>query len=84
LMAIFFILTGIFRFILALWMRLPNWGWECINGIVTMILGIIIWEQWPISGMWVIGLFIGIDLIISGWAWIMLSLAARQLGARQS
>jgi uncharacterized membrane protein HdeD (DUF308 family) len=77
-MAIFFILTGIFRFILALWMRLPNWGWEFFNGIVTLILGIVIWEQWPVSGLWVIGLFIGIDLIISGWAWVMLSFAARQ------
>jgi uncharacterized membrane protein HdeD (DUF308 family) len=83
LMAIFFILTGIFRFILALWTRLPNWGWEFINGIITLILGILIWEQWPVSGLWVIGLFLGIDLIISGWAWIMLSLAARQLRAQQ-
>jgi uncharacterized membrane protein HdeD (DUF308 family) len=82
-MAIFFILTGIFRIILAVAMHLPHYGWELFNGIVTFILGIVIWEQWPVSGLWVIGLFIGIDLIMSGWAWVMLSLAARQVGARQ-
>ena len=74
-MAIFFILMGIFRIIVAGAMRFPHWGWVLFNGIITFILGIIIWRQWPISGLWVIGLFIGIDLIISGWAWIMLSFA---------
>ena len=77
-MAIFFILMGIFRIIVAAAMRFPHWGWVLFNGIITFILGIIIWRQWPISGLWVIGLFIGIDLIISGWAWIMLSCAARR------
>ena len=52
------------------------------NGIITLILGIIIWRQWPVSGLWVIGLFIGIDLIISGWAWVMLSFAARQIAQK--
>ncbi len=65
-------------------MRFPHWGWVLFNGIITLILGIIIWRQWPVSGLWVIGLFIGIDLIISGWAWIMLSFAARQMAAKQS
>ncbi len=77
-MAIFFILMGIFRIIIAGAMRFPHWGWVLFNGIITLILGVIIWRQWPISGLWVIGLFIGIDLIISGWAWIMLSFAAHR------
>jgi len=77
-MAIFFILMGIFRIILAIAMGFPHKGWVILNGIITLILGILIWQQWPVSGLWVIGLFIGIDLIISGWAWIMLSFAARR------
>ena len=77
-MALFFILIGIYRIILAGMMRFPHWGWVLFNGIITFILGIIIWQQWPVSGLWVIGLFIGIDLIISGWAWIMLSFAAHR------
>ena len=78
-MAIFFILDGIFRIIIAVTMHYPRWGWMLLNGIVTLILGIIIWQQWQQLGLRIIGLFIGIDLIFSGWAWVMLSLAARQV-----
>ena len=39
-----------------------------------LILGVIIWRQWPVSGLWVIGLFIGIDLIFHGWWLVMLAL----------
>jgi uncharacterized membrane protein HdeD (DUF308 family) len=82
-MAIFFILDGIFRIIIAVTMHFPRWGWMLFNGIVTLILGIIIWQQWQQFGLRIIGLFIGIDLIISGWAWVMLSLASRRLTAGQ-
>jgi uncharacterized membrane protein HdeD (DUF308 family) len=82
-MAIFFILDGIFRIIIAVTMHYPRWGWMLLNGIVTLTLGIIIWQQWQQLGLRIIGLFIGIDLIFSGWAWVMLSLAARQVNAGQ-
>ncbi|MGZ3634159.1 MAG: hypothetical protein ACXWM7_07870 [Parachlamydiaceae bacterium] len=42
-----------------------------------MLLGLLIWAQWPVSGLWIIGLFIGIDLIVLGWMWITLALAAK-------
>jgi uncharacterized membrane protein HdeD (DUF308 family) len=78
LMAIFFIVAGIFRIIAALSMRFPHWGWMLISGIAALILGVLIWRQWPASGFWIIGLFIGIELIFTGWSWVMLSLAARR------
>lgn len=78
-MAIFFILEGIFRIIIAVTARFPQWGWMLFNGIVTLILGIIIWQQWRYFGLRIIALFIGIDLLISGWSWVMLSLASRRL-----
>jgi uncharacterized membrane protein HdeD (DUF308 family) len=84
LLAMFFIISGIFRIIVSLAMRFPQWGWVFFNGIVTLILGMLIWRQWPVSGVWVIGLFIGIDLIFSGWSWVMLSLAARRIVSEQS
>jgi uncharacterized membrane protein HdeD (DUF308 family) len=37
----------------------------------------LIYKQWPASGLWVIGLFIGIEMIFNGWAWVMLSLTLR-------
>jgi uncharacterized membrane protein HdeD (DUF308 family) len=79
LVTIFFLTTGIFRLIASLAMRFPQWGWVLFNGVVTVVLGIMIWRQGPASGFRHIGLFIGIDFILSGWAWVMLSLAARRL-----
>jgi uncharacterized membrane protein HdeD (DUF308 family) len=41
------------------------------------MLGMLIYKQWPVSGLWVIGMFIGIDLLFNGWAWIMLAIGLR-------
>jgi uncharacterized membrane protein HdeD (DUF308 family) len=48
------------------------------------LLGNLIWRQWPVSGLWVIGLFIGIELIFDGWALAMLGITARTLPAEPS
>lgn len=78
--AAFCVIAGLFRIIASLTYRFDHWGWVLFNGIVTLILGILIYSQWPVSGLWVIGLFIGIDLILAGWSWVMLSLTARCSG----
>jgi uncharacterized membrane protein HdeD (DUF308 family) len=48
------------------------------SGIVSVILGVLIWAQWPVSGLWVIGLLVGIQLLFTGWSLVMLALAARR------
>jgi len=45
----------------------PHWGWTLAGGAINLILGILIWQQWPEAALWVIGLFVGIDLIFTGW-----------------
>lgn len=82
LIAIFLMVTGIFRVVFAVAERFSGSGWVMLNGVVTFILGLMIYKQWPASSLWVIGLFIGIDLIFNGWAWIMLSLGLRQVAER--
>jgi uncharacterized membrane protein HdeD (DUF308 family) len=47
------------------------------DGIITFVLGMLVLVQWPASGLWVIGLFIGIDLIFYGAAWMALALGLR-------
>jgi uncharacterized membrane protein HdeD (DUF308 family) len=74
LIAIFLMVTGIFRIVFAVAERFAGSGWVLLNGVVTFILGLMIYKQWPASSLWVIGLFIGIDLIFNGISWIMLSL----------
>lgn len=81
LIAIFLMVGGIFRLIAAISERFAGWGWVALNGVVTFFLGLLIYKQWPASSLWVIGLFIGIDLIFNGWTWIMLSLGVRRLPA---
>ena len=76
--AFFLIISGVMRVVAALSERFAGWGWVLLNGSITAMLGLLIYKQWPVSGLWVIGLFIGIDLIFNGWAWIMLSLGLRQ------
>jgi uncharacterized membrane protein HdeD (DUF308 family) len=82
LLAIFLIVSGIFRIAAALIQRFPDWGWVMLNGGIALILGVMINRQWPGSSAWVIGLFIGIEMIFNGWAWIMLALGLRKLSKR--
>ncbi len=76
--AAFFFIVGLFRMATSAYMRFHHWGWIFLNGLITFILGVLIISQWPISGFWVIGLFVGIDLVFAGWAWVLLALAAHK------
>lgn len=78
-LAAFFCVSGIFKIVVSLATPVIQWGWLLVSGIISLALGILIWAEWPMSGFWLIGLFIGIDLIFIGWFWIMLSLVARKL-----
>jgi uncharacterized membrane protein HdeD (DUF308 family) len=77
LLAFFLVFSGILRIVFALSEQFTGWGWVLLNGAVTLLLGMLIYKQWPASGLWVIGLFIGIEMIFNGWAWVMLSLTLR-------
>jgi uncharacterized membrane protein HdeD (DUF308 family) len=78
--AIFLIVGGVFRIVAALVTRFHDWGWVLLNGAITLFLGLIINRQLPEASLWVIGLFIGIEMIFNGWAWVMLSLGLRRVG----
>lgn len=75
----FLMFEGVFRIFTAISVRYPNRGWLLLNGIVSLLLGLMIWRQWPLSGLWVIGLFVGIQMILNGWSLIMLSVAVKNL-----
>ena len=79
LMSVFFLLGGLYQLVAAVWTHLPGWGWHALNGIIAAVMGVLILAQWPVSGLWVIGLFVGIDLIFYGWAWVALALDLRKM-----
>jgi uncharacterized membrane protein HdeD (DUF308 family) len=78
-MSMFFLISGLYQLLASLWTHLPGWGWQALNGIIAAGMGVLILAQWPASGLWVIGLFVGIDLIFFGWTWIALALNLRRM-----
>jgi uncharacterized membrane protein HdeD (DUF308 family) len=79
LVACFLMVGGFFKIVTAVSYRFAAWGWSLAGGIIDVILGVMIWQEWPASGLWVIGLFVGINLLFRGFNWIALELALRSL-----
>lgn len=73
-MAMFFLIGGLYTFIASLVTHTPGWGWQAVSGVVASLLGFFLLAQWPISGLYAIGIFVGIDLITYGWSWVSLAL----------
>jgi uncharacterized membrane protein HdeD (DUF308 family) len=78
-LAVVFLVEGAIRIVFVLVQRFSGWGWELFNGIVTFLLGLFIWQQWPEASYRIIGIFVGIDLLLNGWSWVMLGLAVRAI-----
>lgn len=77
--AAFFIIGGGFRIVSSLLVRYPYWGWSLLNGIITFLLGVIIYRHFPETALWVLGLLVGLEMLFHGWTWIVLSLAIKKL-----
>lgn len=84
LLAAAFLVGGLLRIIFSLAVQFPAWQGVLVNGVVDLILGVLIWYEWPESSLWIIGLFVGIDLLIHGWSWVMLALTVRKHQAAPS
>src|SRR5262245_57518944 len=83
LVAICLLAGGVLRIIYALLERFDGWGLVLLNGVISLLLGAAIWRQWPLSGFWVIGLFVGIELLFSGVSWVTLGLSVRAVATRK-
>jgi uncharacterized membrane protein HdeD (DUF308 family) len=78
-----FFVGGLLRIIFSLTVRFPAWPWVVLTGLVDLMLGVLLWNNWPESSLWVIGLFVGIDLLLHGWSWVILALTVRTYPAGQ-
>jgi uncharacterized membrane protein HdeD (DUF308 family) len=79
LLAAFFTATGFIRIGLALLSKQAHPVRLAINGVISVILGILIGIQWPGSSLWIIGLFIAVDFILNGWWLLMAAFTARHM-----
>lgn len=79
LFAAYFTVIGIFRFVAVIGLRFPEWGWAAFDALVTLVLGVLLWVEWPSSAVWFIGLAVGISMILRGWSYIIFAFANRRL-----
>jgi len=84
LMGSLFLVSGLFKIIASVIVRFEQWGWVLTSGIISLILGVLILSEWPLASLWIIGLFIGVDLVFYGWTWVILALGARNVLDRRS
>ena len=76
---------GVLRIFLAFSMKSAGkpWGWVVVSGLVTLLLGVMIIAQWPASSFFVLGIFLGIDLIFIGSGWVTRGLALKNRPAAE-
>jgi uncharacterized membrane protein HdeD (DUF308 family) len=80
LLAVYFIVDGIFEIVAAVQLHPgAGWGWMLFGGIVSIWLGIIIWRQFPLSGIWAIGILLGIKLFFVGLIMVTGASAVRSM-----
>ena len=78
----FFIVEGVFQSISSIAYRdvIGNsWVWMLLSGLSDLALAAIVISGWPSTAAWVLGLLVGINLITSGWAIVMLAIAGRDV-----
>lgn len=78
LLGIYFLIEGIVKIVISWRLKpLKPWGWVLFSGLLSLVLGVIIFTGWPGTATWVIGLLVGINMLFFGWALVGLALAAR-------
>lgn len=79
-LASFLLVYGVFALVLAFQIKpRGGWGWVLFDGIITILLGILIWAHWPFNSDWVVGTLFGISIFMSGVTRLMMSLALRKI-----
>jgi uncharacterized membrane protein HdeD (DUF308 family) len=71
--------SGVLRLFLAFSMKRESpWIWVALSGVITLLLGLLILARWPVNSVYILGVFLGIDLIMAGAGWVGLGLSLRR------
>jgi uncharacterized membrane protein HdeD (DUF308 family) len=81
-LAVYFVVEGIWKIFVSFSFR-PAAGWLAVlgSGVIALLLGFLIWKQWPLSGLWAVGVLVGADLVATGLAMLLLSSTVRRIKA---
>lgn len=73
------IASGAVRLFLAFSMKRESpWVWVALSGVITLLLGLLIVARWPVNSVYILGLFLGIDLVMAGVGWVSLGFSLRR------
>jgi uncharacterized membrane protein HdeD (DUF308 family) len=79
-LAAYFLVDGVLEIAAALRVRpRRGWGWLLASGVASLVLGLLIWSEWPLSGVWAVGVLVGIKLVFTGTAMITVGAAVKEL-----
>jgi uncharacterized membrane protein HdeD (DUF308 family) len=79
LIAAYMLVSGLFHGITSVVDRYPHWGWNCAYGVLTFLVGIYLYATWPISALWLLGLWVGVSLFFRGLMTMGWALQVRKL-----
>lgn len=70
----YFLVEGVWKIVVSFrYKPATGWKWLLASGVLSLILGLLIWSQWPVSGMWAVGVLVGVNLLGTGLALVTLS-----------
>ena len=70
----YFVAEGVWKIIVSFrYKPATGWQWLLVSGVLSLMLGLLIWSQWPISGMWAVGVLVGVNLLGTGLALVALA-----------
>jgi uncharacterized membrane protein HdeD (DUF308 family) len=79
-LAVMFVIEGIWKIIASFSFRpAPGWLALLFSGILGFLLGFMIWKQWPLSGLWAVGILIGVDLLVTGCSMVALAMTIKRV-----
>lgn len=78
-LAVYFAVEGVWKIVVSFSFR-PAQGWLALlaSGVIALLLGVVIWKQWPVSGLWAVGTLVGVDLLFTGTAMLALAWTVRR------
>jgi uncharacterized membrane protein HdeD (DUF308 family) len=82
-LAAWFVVDGIYALLAAFrWRPNAGWGWMLFSGLLSIVLGIMIYNQFPESALWVVGVLVGIRLLFAGMTMVVMASAAGRVADR--